>query len=393
MGRLYEQTHPWITFNYRPDHSQASMRMGEAFSACFQLAGTPLQPHLARQFASIYLNKGVQATTAIEGNTLSADAIDEIVNKNRKLPPSQQYLEQEVRNVAEVLSAIREAAWSGDHFRLTPQWLKSRNGAILAQIDVADHVHPGEFTTTTLLVGNVYRGAPPEDVPYLVDRLCDWVNARLDGGQSDSIPGDLAFFNAVTTAILAHLYLVWIHPFGDGNGRTARAVECAILATSGMVPWVSSNLLSDHYNRTRSHYYERLASSSRNNDVQGFVDYALSGFVDMLREQITEVQRMQRRVAWVNYIHEVFQHETQGEASRRRRMLVLAMDEDGPTPRSQLRHLSAELAETYAGRSDKTLSHDLNRLRSLGLVAGDARTGYSPLVGSMDAFLPENNHP
>ncbi len=393
MEHRYQQTHPWITFTYKPDYSRASMRMGEALSKCYHIAGTPLQPALAQDLAGIWLVKGALATTAIEGNTLSEAEVSEIVNNNLRLPPSQQYLEQEIRNVVHVLDGIREKAWNGEHLQLTPDWLKDQNRMILDGLDVPEYVTPGEYTDTTLIVGTVYRGTPPEDVPYLVERLCQWINDLLSQGQEESLPSDYRFFNAVTTAILAHLYLAWIHPFGDGNGRTARAVECAILATSGLVPWVSSNLLSDHYNRTRSRYYQRLAEASVKNNVQGFVEYALEGFVDMLREQIREVQRMQRKVAWINYVHEVFQSETQGEASRRRRMLVLGMPDTGYTPRSGLRRLNVDLAERYAGRSDKTLSHDLNRLRNLGLIDGDAKKGYRACIERMDAFLPVNNHP
>ncbi|MDR0285749.1 MAG: Fic family protein [Propionibacteriaceae bacterium] len=388
MERTYQQTHPWITFQYDPTYDRVSTRVGEAYSKCQHLAGTPLQPRVAQSLASVYLVKGAAATTAIEGNTLTEGEVDAIINHGKMLPPSQQYLQQEVLNIVGVLKGIQHTPAD---FRLTPDWLKTQNAAILAGLELADHVIPGEYTTTPLIVGT-YRGAPPQDVPYLIDRLCEWVNARTEQGRVDDHP-DIAFYNTVITAILAHLYIAWIHPFGDGNGRTARAIECAILTTSGLVPWVSSNLLSDHYNRTRSRYYDRLAASSRNRDVQGFVQYALDGFVDMLREQITTVQTQQRAVAWVNYVHEMFDHETHGDTSHRRRKLLLALPEAHPTPRAKIRRLTPELAELYAQKSDKTISHDLNRLVQLDLIAGDPKTGYLPRVQIMDAFLPESYRP
>jgi Fic family protein len=351
-----------------------------------------LQPRVADDLASVYLAKGVAATTAIEGNTLSEDEVGQIIHNGRSLPASQQYLEQEVRNIVGVLQGIRELAWSGERYQLTAAWLQEQNACILADIDAPDHVVPGHFTQRSLIVGT-YRGAPPEDVPYLVDRLCEWVNAHMNQGQSTDVREDMAFFNAMTTAILAHVYIAWIHPFGDGNGRSARVLECAILTASGLVPWVSSNLLSDFSNRTRSSYYDRLTASSRNQDVQGFIQYALDGFVDMLQEQLGTVRKMQRRVAWIDFVHEQFQQETQGEASHRRRALVLSLPEGKTTPRPAIRHLTARLAELYATRSDKTISHDLNRLIHMGLIDGDAKQGYSPRVHIMDAFLPRNNHP
>ncbi len=57
----------------------------------------------------------------------------------------------------------------------------------------------------------------------------------------------------VLKAIVAHLYIAWIHPFGDGNGRTARMVEFKICLSSGIaVP--AGHLLSNHYNETREAY-------------------------------------------------------------------------------------------------------------------------------------------
>lgn len=391
MAHRYMETHPWITFRFDPAHDMTSMRLGEAFSKCQHLSGTPLQPGLADDLAKVYLAKGVNATTAIEGNTLSEDEVQGILEGDRQLPASQEYLQQEVENVRDVLQRVHDDAFGGVPFRLTPEWLKLQNRGILDGIACEDHVVPGEFTSKTLLVGSVYRGAPPADVPYLVDRLCDWINALIDGSADQS--ADVRFVNAFTAAVLGHLYIAWIHPFGDGNGRTARALECAILANSGLVPWVSANLLSNHYNRTRSRYYQRLDAASRANDVRGFVAYAAAGFVDMLREQIAFVQQMQRRVAWINYVHERFQNESHGDASHRRRALVLALPEGRFTPRPALRRLTAELAEMYAQREDKTISHDLNRLRYLGLVTLAGRQGVKPRTALMDAFMPVNHRP
>lgn len=386
MDRRYIETHPWITFSYRPPHEAVSMRIGEAFSKCQHLSGTPLQPGLAERLAALYLAKGVNATTAIEGNTLGEDEVEAILAGERTLPPSQEYLQQEVENVRDMLQKIHDDAMAGVPFRITPEWLKEQNRTVLRGIDCEDHVVPGEYTSKTLVVGSVYRGAPPTDVPYLVEQLCDWLNRLLDG--SADLTDDYRFANAFNAAVLAHLYIAWIHPFGDGNGRTARALECAILVNSGLVPWVSANLLSNHYNRTRSRYYQRLDAASKQSDLDGFVRYAADGFVDMLREQIADVQAMQRRVAWVNYVHERFSHETHGEASHRRRELVLALPEGKFTPRNALRRLTPELAEMYATREDKTVSHDLNKLKALGLVTMAGRLGVRPMTERMDAFKP-----
>jgi Fic family protein len=385
----YLDTHPWITFNFTGgEFNVLSVRLGEAFSKCRHLTGTPLQPALAAQLARVYLIKGVSATTAIEGNTLTETEVAEILDDRKKLPPSQEYLQREVENMERVLRRIDVEAQNSHGWKLTPAWLRAQNREILERIPDEDHVVPGEYTKRTLLVGSVYRAAPPDDVPHLVERLCDWVNKMLVHVYDTNLDADRRFFQAFYAAVLGHLYIAWIHPFGNGNGRTARALECAILAHSRLVPWVSSSLLSDHYNRTRTRYYAKLDAASRKGDVVGFIEYAADGFVDQLGDQIALVQSQQRRVAWVNYVREVFQNESQGETSKRRRALLLSMPEDAWTPRARLRRLTPELAEMYAGVGDRALSHDTGKLTSLGLLEGDAKTGFRPRVHLMDAFIP-----
>ncbi|MEU9806239.1 Fic family protein [Mycobacterium sp. NPDC050853] len=390
MGtRKYETSHGWLRFEFKGgEFSQLSVRLGEAFSKCRHLSGTPLQPMLAAELAQLYLVKGVSATTAIEGNTLTESEVADILEDRHRLPPSQDYLQREVMNMEEVLHQIDVEAKKPGRWFVTPEWLKDQNRGILAGIPDEEHVIPGEYTSKQLIVGNVYRAAPPEDVPYLVDRLCTWINSMLEPVYDPKIDSDKRFFQAFYAAVLGHLYIAWIHPFGNGNGRTARALESAILASSGLVPWVSSSLLSDHYNRTRARYYAKLDAASRKGEVKELIEYAADGFVDQLREQITRVQTMQRKVAWVNYVYEVFQDETQGATSKRRRALLLALPEGRWTPKSRLRRLTPELAEMYAIVGDKTVSHDTNRLVKLGLLRGDAKRGFWPMIDLMDAFIP-----
>lgn len=388
--RRYLETHPWITFEFRLNQDRLWCLLGEATSKCQHLSGTPLQPGLASELSQVYLVKGAVATTAIEGNTLGEEEVQELLASKRRLPPSQEYLQREVENVIEALDGIdKEAharARTGEPFVITPEWIREQNRLVLANLDHEDHVVPGEYTHAQLRAGN-YRAAPPEDVALLVDRLCGWLNELLKPLADDNTAADMRFFHAFLAAVLGHLYIAWIHPFGDGNGRTARLLECAILVHSGVVPWVSSNLLSDHYNRTRSRYYKHLDLASRNREVLGFLTYSAQGYVDMLREQIGHVQRQQRKVAWINYVHEMMQSMPDGVTQKRQRTVVLGMPVDRGVRRAEIRRLTPELAEMYAGKTEKTLTRDVNRLQELGLLRRRGNLLYS-CIDQMDAFLP-----
>ncbi|MCP2253848.1 Fic family protein [Prauserella aidingensis] len=386
-GRSYQDSHPWLTFQFSMEfgkQAQLWSLLGEAYSKCRHLTGTPLAPGVARELAAVYLVKGALASTAIEGNTLSESEARDIYEGRRQLPPSQHYLQVEIENVLEALRALAAKFETGAAPKLDAEWIREQNHRVLAGLELDEHVNPGEYTTTQLVVGN-YRGAPPEDVPLLIDKLVGWLDELTAAGSGES--SSLRFFRAFLAAVLGHLYLAWIHPFGDGNGRTARLLECAILTRSGLVPWVATNLLSDHYNRTRTEYYRRLDAASRNGDVLGFVHYAAEGFVDQLREQIQTVQAQQVRVSWINYVHEVFADQPHTEPSRRQRDLLFALHPEG-NPISDLRRLTVELAERYSGKDGKTVTRDVNKLIDLGLAEKANPQTLRPRMELIEAFIP-----
>lgn len=76
-------------------------------------------------------------------------------------------------------------------------------------------------------------------------KLCEWLNSDYF-----NIYPDTPMANSIIKAIMAHLYIAWIHPFGDGNGRLARILEFIILLDSS-VPTPAAQLLSNHYNATK----------------------------------------------------------------------------------------------------------------------------------------------
>ena len=185
----------------------------------------------------------------------------------------------------------------------------------------------------------------------------------------------MQFALTLAKAVYAHLYIAWIHPFGDGNGRTARLLEFLILARCGTVPIPAAHLLSDHYNLTRDRYYDELTLSSKPGQSSlGFLAYAIEGFIDGIRATIGMVRAQQLAVAWVNYVHERFASQPNTNASARQRSLVLAMPMGAPVKRDDLEGLTPKLAKLYAATGPRVLSRDLNALKKLGLMRqGQAR--------------------
>ena len=391
--RTCETSHPWISFtvDLRAAPANLWMLLGQAVALCRHIGSAALPPGNARDMQKLYLVKGVQATTAIEGNTLSADQIRARIDGQLDLPLSQEYLGKEVDNVARACSAIAHGIIRDEPLRLSPEWIAECNRQVLRGLDehLEDGVIPGEIPLHAVGVGR-YRGAPREDCEYLLERLCAWLEGELDLSLlADRQANQIA--TAILHAILAHLYIAWIHPFGDGNGRTARLVEFMLLARAG-VPLTSAQLPSNHYNLTRAEYYRQLDRASGANagrgDPIGFILYALQGLVDGLEEQRDYIDGIQLMIAWQNFVFARFRQERRSPALNRRRELVLALtDQQEPVPRTALRHVGPAVAELYAGKTDKTLTRDINWLLKQDLIERQPG-GYRARTDRMRSFRP-----
>src|SRR5207247_2202738 len=171
-----------------------------------------LKPEVAEQMNLLFLAKGAQATTAIEGNTLSeADALELVEGGELDLPPSQQYLATEIQNIVDACNRVKDELIAGGATEVTVAGIRQFNREVLSELELDDGVAPGEIRTRSVVVGGRYRGAPAADCEYLLERLCDWLN----GPDFDTPDEDWIVPRALLKAMIAHLYLAWIHPFDD----------------------------------------------------------------------------------------------------------------------------------------------------------------------------------
>ncbi len=382
MTRLYQSSHPWISFNLHLEQAPSRfwMLLGEARSLCEQIGRSPLLPETFTDLHQIYLERGVQATTAIEGNTLTIDEISQRLRGLLKLPPSKEYLGQEVDNIIEVCDEILNSMTSGDVIPMTPDRIKELNPAVLKGLELEPGVFPGEIPSRQYGVAD-YVAAPREDCDFLLSRLCDW----LEEIEASQVLDDRTA-TAILCAILSHLYLDWIHPFADGNGRTARLMEHQILAGAG-VPSPATHLLSNHYNETRTEYYRQLRLSSRvNNGAIGFAVYSLQGFVDGLKEQMAQIQGQQLTILWENYVNTQLPGSSRSDLRKRELALGLSR-RDEPVPRRDVRLLTPEIAAAYARVTERTLSRDIGELEETGLIER-TRVGLRARKEIVLGFLP-----
>ena len=166
--------------------------------------------------------KSSYASNKIEGNPLSEKQVDEVIERDER----KHYLkpEQEVRNYFLALNFLEEKVSKKEKFSqkliLDVQKLVEK-GASKEKIGLRGPMPPGVlFAVYDSKTGNPDY-IPPEycDIPELLDELVEYVNTTDD--------------HPLIVAAVVHYQLVTIHPFEDGNGRTARLLSGYIMDLNG----------------------------------------------------------------------------------------------------------------------------------------------------------------
>ena len=358
------------------------MQLGECVAKCDQIARALLKPDTKSNLQLIYLAKGIRATTAIEGNTLTEEEVRNIIEEKADIPPSKEYLEQEIKNVLKACNIISGHIRENIDVTINPEKICDYNSIILENLQLSENVEPGKYRKHSVSVGR-YLAPSAVEVPLLMARLSEWLNS--DDFKTDKNTNPVAI--AIIKAIVAHIYIAWIHPFGDGNGRTARLIEFKILAQSG-VPLPAAHLLSNHYNNTRTEYYTQLDKTSKSGgEIAHFISYAVPGLLDGLNDQLSLIREQQIEVVMENYIHEKFRDKP-GETWRRRRHLALdLLSVNEPVKKEEIPLISKRVNEAYKNKGARAISRDLAILESMELIISTHegyKVNYTPLV----EFLP-----
>lgn len=188
------------------------------------------------------------------------------------------YDEQESKNLLALFGRIASQPVGP----ITPRTLCDYHAALLSETDAADNAEPGRFRSGDVQVGSLCR-TPASEVPPKVAALLRWA----DDDSQQPIPA-VPVASALIKAITVHTELLEMHPFAEGNGRVARAVEFAMLVRAG-VPRDLAYELHNFYNEDRSLYVAKLRETERG-DRDAFLRYALAGLHRRLEQRLDSEQ-------------------------------------------------------------------------------------------------------
>jgi Fic family protein len=201
----------------------------------------PLPAAAVRRLDEQLAVEWIYNSNAIEGSTLTLKETQLILETGLTIGGKSLREHFEVINHKEAIEYV-EALATGDD-PITPYHVRQIHRLVLTRIDDAS---AGQYRSLAVrITGAAHQSPEPWQVPILMSEWGDWLNHS-------------AALHGVERAALAHHRLVAIHPFIDGNGRTARLVMNLLLMRDGYPPTIILRV-------NRRQYYRTLAQADAGN--------------------------------------------------------------------------------------------------------------------------------
>ncbi len=251
---------------------------------------------------------------------------------------------QEVLNYLEALDRIPDFASSDP---LTMEDLLEIH-FIVTKETLDDPEFEGILRPVQVIVGNPATGEvtfrPPEteEVPQLIEDFLEWFNSPL-----------MDELDPVIAAGLTHYELVRIHPFVDGNGRTARIMATMVLYKRGF-DLKRFFALDDYYDHDRNSYYEALQTVNPDTvDVTQWIEYFTEGVASSIKTVKERVIGLSRNV-------KVLKEKGQIALNKRQMLIVEKIIADGKITNKDIRGMF--------GISDTAAKNEISKLIDLGVI-------------------------
>jgi len=216
-------------------------------------------------------------STRIEGNRLTLQEAEEVISNRRRQFHGRERDVAEVQNYWNALIRVEE--WASKAKPITEDAVKRihamlMNGSRSKSVPYRD----GQNVIRDSITGSIIY-LPPEcpDVPSLMQEMFAWINAA----EKELVP-------SVIIAALAHYQFVSIHPYYDGNGRTARLLATYILHKSG---YGLNGLFSleEYHSQNLDAYYGALDVGEHHNYYMGRADADLTGWLEYFVSTLASV--------------------------------------------------------------------------------------------------------
>ena len=261
-------------YTITPEIAQALMHIEAARAVVAQINLPPAAEARLREQARL---RSTHFSTYIEGNRLTLAETQQVVSGRKVHFFGRARDVMEVRNYWRALARLDE--WIGQQQSLAEELIRRLHGLV----EYGPRAKPTLYRDGQNAIRDAQTGAlvylPPEarDVPELMAGFIRWYNLAVTAG----LPVPLI-------AGLAHYQLVTIHPFYDGNGRTARLLATFLLHHGGYGLYGFFSL-EEYHARDLDAYYQALAAHPDYNYYGGRAQADLTSWLTYFTELVARV--------------------------------------------------------------------------------------------------------
>ena len=219
----------------------------------------------------------IHASLAIEGNTLSKGQVRDIIDGKEVIGP-----EREIKEVQNIKLAY-------DQLTKVKPYVEKDLLKIHEIIEKDLIPSPGKYRKGNegVFAGDkcIFICPPPHQVPYLMTELFDWLNREKKN------------INPLILSSVFHYEFVFIHPFQDGNGRTARFWQNALLAKYNKIFEVVT--IENMIEKNQQNYYDAIAKAHVDGESTFFIEFMLD-MIDKALDELNVVANMIKTESSVN---------------------------------------------------------------------------------------------
>ncbi len=319
----------------------------------------PILPTLSSKLEEDVIRRSIYGTAAIEGNPLTEEQVQGVLELSPEgKSPIEERAEREIANLR-VAYRILDEAETEDH-RISEGLIRRIHKLITLGIEHPENI-PGKYRGHIVKVGDKDHGGvytPPKnlaDVRILMKDFVRWMNGN-----------DVIQLDPVIRGALAHYHLALIHPFGDGNGRTARLIEALIMRRAGIR--YAPLMLSNYYYKNIDEYFWAFSKSIKNKekDVTPFLEIVFKGLCESLEEIKGRITHFIRLFTMRDYF--AFLREDRGITQRQHDLLGILLDYLAPFTLNDL-YSKPMFRLLYRSVSERTARRDLHRLESMNILS------------------------
>jgi Fic family protein len=263
-----------------------------AKAAMLALTQIPYQRSWAEELQKIQLKREVAGTSRIEGAEFTERELDAAMRET----PEQ----LETRSQKQAAAAVATYRWiaqlPGDR-PVDEALIFEVHRRIVAGCD-DDHCAPGKLRgrDENVTFGSPrHRGAAGGDeCAEAIRQLAEAVRTVFDR------------HDPLIQALTLHYHCAAMHPFLDGNGRTARALEALMLQRTGLRDTLFI-AMSNYYYENKTAYLTALNDTwDRNHDLTPFMKFALKGIESQCRRLFAEIRQQVAKALYRNTMNDLF---------------------------------------------------------------------------------------